>query len=212
MKKCSEIKLTDDERKLLEVLKSQGYESIGKELYPGEECHSGIFGRTRRVQNFLLLDWFDGFDWMDYNDEYEIEKLLNPPHEPKTVWELEKGDTYWLVGHNGKAYWQVYKNSEIDLETRSQGNAFLTKEEAEFEAKRREVVAKVRKYARPFKPNCKNWYPYWDCNDYLISHCFDNAFKSARDYFESAKQIDRAIAEVGEDDFKKYYLGVVEDE
>ena len=208
MKKYSEIKLTDDERKLLEVLKSQGYESIGKELYPGEECHSNIFGRTRRVQNFLLLDWFDGFDWMDYNDEYEIEKLLNPPHEPKTVWELGKSDKYWVLNEYGNVIEYTWRDDDVDKKLRRQGNAFLTEEEAEFEAKRREVVTKVRKYARPFKRGRNQYIPCYDHNSEKIGKYCVGFNQENVDHFDTQEDIYKAIEEVGEEDFKKYYLGV----
>lgn len=206
----SEIKLTDDERKLLEVLKSQEYENIGKELYPGEECHSDVYGRTGRVQDFLLLDWFDGFDWMDYNDEYEIEKLLNPPHEPKTVWDLEDGDVFWAINSRGHVYRDTWSGGDFDVECRNQGNIFLTEEEAKFESKRREVVSMVRKYASPYTRNEPNWYPYYSHSDKKICIDFNDSFQQSYLYFNSQEAIIQAIAEVGKDDFKKYYLGVAE--
>ena len=212
MKKYSEIKLTDDERKLLEVLKSQEYENIGKELYPGEECHSDVYGRTGRVQDFLLLDWFDGFDWMDYNDEYEIEKLLNPPHEPKTVWDLEDGDVFWAINSRGHVYRDTWSGGDFDVECRNQGNVFLTEKEAEFESKRREVVTRLRKHTRLFNLGGENWTPYWSHNRKSIDCTCVSEAQEAQLYFESEEKIKQAIDEVGEDDFKKYYLGVVENE
>lgn len=212
MKKYSEITLNDDERKLLEILKLQGYEQIGKELYPGEENHSGIYGRTRKGQQFLLLDWFNGFNWINYTEEYDIDKLLNPPQEPKTVWELEKGDEYWSVSAAGIVYKETWNNGCPDIDCRSQGNAFLTKEDAEFEVRRREVIAKVRKYARPFKVGNYNWFPCYDYNDDKIYKTCNVSCRAFVDYFDSEEAIDEAINEVGEDDFKKYYLGVTDDD
>ena len=201
MTKYSEIKLTDDERKLLEVLKDNDFTEIKK-------VKGHILGR--RPYNYYYFNWCFWFRWMDDGDEYDIDKLLNPSHEPKTVWELENGDKYWYLDSFGSYSYSDWSDCVSRINQRNQGNVFLTKEEAEFEAKRREVVAKVRKYTRPFKNNCENWYPYWNCNSYLIGCCLDKEFKSAMDYFESNAQIESAINEVGEDDFKKYYLGVVE--
>lgn len=209
MMKYSEIKLTDEEKKILEWFKGQEYNIIGRTTNYG---FLEVLDDAKDIR-CNLKPMRKPFEFIENGEHYEIEKLLNPSHEPKkvTVWDLESGDKYWLVGHNGKAYWQIYKNSEIDLETRSQGNAFLTKEEAEFEAKRREVVTKVRKYSRPFNPNESNWVPYYGYQGVnAICICSEKYFQYGCDYFATSKDIKTAIEEVGEEDFKKYYLGVTE--
>ena len=206
MKKYSEIKLTDEEKNILEWFKGQEYNVIGRTTNYG---FLEVLDDAKDIR-CNLKPMRKPFEFIENGERYEIEKLLNPQHGPKSVWELENGDKYWYLDSFGFYCDSDWSDCVHRIKQRNQGNVFLTKEEAEFEAKRREVAAKVRKYARPFKYNCENWYPYWNFNASLISRCFDNIFKSARDYFESAKQIDRAIAEVGEEDFKKYYLGVTD--
>ena len=175
MMKYSEIKLTDDERKLLEVLKNSGVTEIKRDF-----CGTLI---VRKNQYGTVLQFFDGFDWMDYNDEYEIDKLLNPPHEPKTVWELEKSDKYCVLNEYGNVVEYIWHDDNADKKLRRQGNAFLTREEAKFEAKRREVVTKVRKYARPFKHGGNNWHPFYDHHEKLISACQTESYSQFPDLF-----------------------------
>ena len=112
----------------------------------------------------------------------------------------------------GEVKSEMWNELTIYRDMRSQGNVFLTEEEAEFEAKRREVVTRVRKYARPFALKEQSWFPFFDHLDNKICADFDVYIQSSRYYFASKKDIEDAVAEVGEDDFKKYYLGVVEDE
>ena len=206
MKKYSEIKLTDEEKKILEWFKWQGYTHVGRTI------HDGFVEVIDEVNDILcnLKPMRKPFEFINSDERYEIEKLLNPPHEPKTVCELEDGDAFWCVNPRGFIDKSRWVNIDFDAELRSQGNVFLTEEEAEFEAKRREVVTKVRKYARPFRKIKANFYPYYGYEKDVIDFYFTNYHKSAMDYFSSIEEIKKAIAEVGEEDFKKYYLGVVE--
>ena len=200
--KYSEIKLDDNQKTLLTVFKASGYKIIGNDDMNGLIMSD----HSKAVSLYGLKD----FDWIETNSYYEIDKLLNPPKEPKTVWDLKNGDTYWLINSRGRIYPHEWRNDELDVEYRNQGNVFLTKKEAKFESKRREVVTKVRKYARPFECEGDNWYPYWSYRYKEFDFISDVCIKCNIYYFDSEASIQKAIAEVGEDDFKKYYLGVTE--
>lgn len=207
MKKYCEIELNDDDKKILSILKKIGFTHIAMDI----SDDLAIRMRRNDLESCSMnMKWFKGFDWMDYGDSYEIDKLLNPPHEPKTVWELKEGDEYWSVSAAGIVYKETCNNSCPDIDCRSQGNAFLTEEDAKFEAKRREVVTKVRKYTIPFEYGFDNCSPYWDCDSHKIRTFHEEKSKSPVDYFDSWDDIQKAIDEVGEEDFKKYYLGVTE--
>lgn len=208
MKKYSEITLSDDERKILEVFKNQGYNYVYKTYVEGEREPFVFFRPFKQGPSNPLPKNFNLFDFIEVGEQYDIDKLLNPPHEPKTVWDLKEGDDYWLL--NGMAFIcsEQWNSCCSDLDRRNQGNVFLTKEEAEFERKRREVVTKVRKYSRPFKPCELNYFPYFDHLTLGISYAMIRIAQSNVDYFDSWDDIKKAIDEVGEDDFIKYYLGV----
>ena len=200
MMKYSEIKLDDDEKTLLTAFKADGYKTIGKDFMFGLVMSDGF----RAVSLYVLK----GFDWIETNSYYEIDKLLNPPHEQKTMWDLEYGDVFWAINSRGHVYRDTWSGGDFDVECRSQGNVFLSKEEAKFEAKRREVVTKVRKYARPFVPKEINYYPYYDYQSQKISNTINTYSQLNTYFFADVGNIKKAIEDVGEEDFKKYYLGV----
>lgn len=204
MKKYSEIALSDEEKKVLDWLKSQDYTHIGR------SSNNGFIEAIDNQKGFRvnLKPMRKPFEFIENGERYRIDSLLNPPHEQKTVWDMKDGDAYWMVNTFGAIYKETWKNGFADIDCRNQGNAFLTKEEAEFEAKRREVVAKVKKYARPFIYLEPNWYPYFCRREEEIGVKCEKYIQSAIDYFSSEDDIKQAIDEVGEDDFKKYYLGV----
>ena len=200
------IKLTKNEEELLNVLLNSNYNVIDKDDMWGLRA-TGINGEEEKC---LSLCGLSCFRWVKDDGRYEIEKLLNPPHEPKTVWDLEEGDAFWWVDSCGGVNKDTWENCKPDYDRRNQGNAFMTKEEAEFEAKRREVVTRVRKYARPFKYDSENFFAYFDREyGYIKTSCTDDVYYGIL-YFDSRKTIEQAINEVGEEDFKKYYLGVTE--
>ena len=211
MKKYSDIALSDEEKKNLEWFKEQGYTHVGRTTQYG---FVEVFDENNDIQ-CNLKPMRKPFEFIDNGERYEIEKLLNPPHEPKTVWDLENGDAFWWVDSRGIINKDTWENYQPDYDRRSQGNAFITKEEAEFEAKRREVVAKVRKYTRPYILNELNCFPCYDHRyDQRVEEIcvdFDLGYQESCLYFDSESDIKKAIKEVGEEDFKKYYLGVVED-
>ena len=204
MKKYSGIALTDEEKKILEWFKGQEYTDVfRKDDYDRIAFYDGSTG-TEYITSIR-----NKFYFINVGEYYEIDKLLNPPHEPKTVWDLKKGDAYWWANSHGAVGKDHWNDSYIDDTRRSQGGAFLTEEEAKFEVKRREVVTKVRKYARPFKKEEKNFYPYYVYVNGAIHFNADYCMLPI-DYFATEDDIQRAIDEVGEDDFKKYYLGVTD--
>ena len=210
MKKDSEIKLDNKQKELLKMLLYSGYTT----LKYGDGFGLYATGVTDHGENkALLLSGIvepNAFDWVKEDEPCEIAKLLNKPYEPETVWDLKDGDEYWWVISYGEVSKDTWNDYCTDYKRRNQGNAFLTKEEAKFEVKRREMVTRLRKHTRPFKVGGENWTPYWSHTRKSIDfNCVSEA-QEAQLYFESKEKIKQAIAEVGEEDFKKYYLGVTE--
>lgn len=139
MMKYSEIKLNDNQKTLLKVLKASGYKSIGNDDMNGLVMSDG----SRAVSLYGLK----AFDWIETNSYYEIDKLLNPPQD-KTVWDLKKGDVFWWISSSGFIYKDRWDNSSFDIGCRNQGNIFLTEEEAQIEVRRREVCTTVKKWGK----------------------------------------------------------------
>ena len=148
-------------------------------------------------------------NWEDIKEL--IAQKTEAEQKPKTIWDLKTKDEeeYHRLYHNGAIVLCAFSSS-MDRLFRYLGNAFLTKEEAEFMKERRSIEAIMRKYSRPFVDGKTNYFLacsrdskavvvdyYWNI-DYGIP-CFESK--------EIAQQV---INEIGEDRLKKYWFGVKE--
>lgn len=147
--------------------------------------------------------------------EYRIEKI---PHKPKSVWDLKENDEYYYIDIYGNvdittfgagSCWADKKMIEI-------GNAFLTKEEAEFEAERRKCEGILLKYGTRDMINigginARKYFIVYNNYHNVISISFNQCAQSQGTiYFKSAKLARKAIEECGEDRLKKYVFNVKE--
>lgn len=154
-------------------------------------------------------------EYGDYIVKDGFMDFLEKP-KPKTIWDLKDGDKYFYIDSVGGFPNMTWNNDEYDVLIRNQGNVFLTKEEAEFEKKRREVYTTVKRYAHEFSKEEWNdtkinkYYACYNYKDHSIIKGFNSHVSNSKLYFQTVADIDKAIAAVGEEDFKKYYLGVKE--
>ena len=133
--------------------------------------------------------------------------------KPKNIWDLKKedGEEYYVLWTDGSTGRLIF-NSQGDEVLREVGNAFLTREEAEFELERRKIEAIMKKYSKPFEKGKRNYYIYYA---YARDKILIDIYYSVSDgipYFESEKIAQKAIDEIGEDRLKKYCFGVENDE
>lgn len=95
----------------------------------------------------ILTDWFE-----------EI------PEEPKTVGNIQVGDRYHFINSCRDIECEAWGNTLLDRGRRAHGNCYLTREEAEKEAKWLEARAILKHDMKGFKPNyeqqgvCVYWY------------------------------------------------------
>lgn len=128
---------------------------------------------------------------------------------PKSIWDLKAkdGDKYYYISLEGGIGQGVF-NTIHDEWIRSKGDAFLTREEAEFELERRKIEAIMKKYSRPFKYKKCNYYMVYDkrCNkiEFLENHYVYNGLS----YFESEKIAQKVIDEIGKDRLIEYWFMV----
>ena len=152
--------------------------------------------------------------------EYEVkEGFLNQLEKPKpkTIYDLKDGDKYYGITDGGGTFFSIWENSGNNKKHIEIGNVFLMEEEAEFEFERLKVIAKLKKYARPFFDKKNNFFiAYWHENKEIY---FDYHEMSQFDilYFNNEEEIKEAIKKVGNGDYvkglelvKKYYLKVEE--
>lgn len=126
---------------------------------------------------------------------------------PKTVWDLKEGDTYYVISGYGEVLETTWKYN-IDSNSRKIGNAFLTKEEAEFEVERRKVETEMIRLGgrRKFKFDGDNYGIYYCDGINVVYYC--NIVYQGLIYFDTTKDAHDAIEKIGEDRLKKYIFGV----
>lgn len=161
--------------------------------------------------SFAKDKYFYNVEWEhdDYLDEIH-EDLLEPYVEkPKTVWDLQNGDTYYVVDYNDmNAFKIVFYNDEIDLNHRELGNCFLTKEEAESELERVKIEAEMIRLGgrRKFDINHDNYVIYYGDGIRVSFNCC--TMYQGLIYFDTRHEAENAIKKIGEYRIEKYIFGV----
>ena len=132
--------------------------------------------------------------------------------KPKTIWDLDtvnRVEEYYYITEDGEIE-TTYFDSFYDEKIRSLGNAFLTSEEAEFEAERRRVEAIIRKYSRPFKSGEFNCMVKYDTDNNMVFTSVARFHDLGVPVFASEEIAQKVIDEIGEDRLKKYWFRVTE--
>ena len=156
--------------------------------------------------------------------EQQIEKLKQQIKELKLVkvadkggrWRPELDEWYWTVYDTGRCGNCNWDNDSIDKWRYLTGNCFKTEEEAEEYRKQIEYTARYKNYIEEHSEpiywnNGFQWkyYAIVNCNKGEIDTDESNNWKRQGVIYASSKQvIEDAIKEIGEDNFKKYVLGV----
>lgn len=146
-------------------------------------------------------------NWEDIKEL--IAQKAEAEQKTKTIWDIDinsNAEYYCLCvdGNIDKSLFSCY----IDEDTRDIGNAFLTKEEAEFEFERRKVEAIMRKYGRLFKVGEENWYIAYHHDKKDFSVTAYSVVDYGVPYFESKEVVQKVIDEIGGDRLKKYWFGI----
>lgn len=145
-------------------------------------------------------------NWEDIKEL--IVKKTEAEQKPKTIWDLEEGDSeeYYFICFDGDITLGNF-SSCFSEKVRDIGNAFLTREEAEFEIERRKIEVIMRKYSRPFKNGMNNYCIFfYACESIRVGTLW--AFNSGIPCFETKEIAQKIIDEIGEDRLKKYWFGV----
>ena len=152
-----------------------------------------------------------------------VNKILSEmfSFESKTEkdWEMkcpyEVGDEYWIICDSGEFEKVIWNDYNLDKEVFIAGNAFLTREAAELEAKRRNLLTRFRAFS---DERNGDWKPNWRKNDakyyFYISSTdgeigindiyFYETFPLFG-YFKNEKDAERAIELFG-DEIKKLFI------
>ena len=148
-------------------------------------------------------------NWEDIKDL--IVKKVEAEQKPKSIWDLETKDSkeYYRIEASGGIE-ESYFDATYDEYVREVGNAFLTREEAEFELERRKVEAIIRKYSKPFEDGKPNYVlVYNHSSKTTIVDCY-RFMDCSSPCFESKEIAQKVIDEIGRNKLKKYWFGVTE--
>lgn len=143
-------------------------------------------------------------EYIELNGEREIvdiealEKCLEPK-KPKTIYDIKKGDPYFILNINGDISAEVWDDYELEKPYRSMGMAFLTEEEAEIRKKMLLFEEELIKHGgrREFRKNkCNHYISFYEPNKLrLCNSCFvhiDNEI-----YFDTEEQLKKAVKAIG---------------
>ena len=137
-----------------------------------------------------------------------IAKKAEAEQKPKTIWDLDtvnRVEEYYYITEDGEIE-TTHFDSFYDERIRSLGNAFLTEEEAGFEAERRKVEAIMRKYSRPFKSGEYNYVVVCDTENNIILVQVAQFHYSGTPVFASREVAEKVVDEIGKDRLIKYWF------
>lgn len=150
-----------------------------------------------------------------------LNKLFYPKEDEwKMKCPYKIGDNYWIICDSGEFEKVIWNDYNLDKEVFIAGNAFLTREAAELEAKRRNLLTRFR----AFRDECNgDWQINWNKNEakyYLYKSnmtddilCNDIYFYetfSLFGYFKNQEDAERAIELFG-DEIIELYVNVEEE-
>lgn len=143
----------------------------------------------------------------------ELKEELNKPESK--VWKPKLNDIYYTILNYGIISSSKWNDDAIDNIRYAIGNCFRTQEEAEFEVERLRVTAELKRFAEEHNEpidwnNSKQskYYIAFGADDSSICYGFAILVKRNDIYFSSKELAQQAVAEIGEERIKKYYLGI----
>lgn len=147
-------------------------------------------------------------------EKLEAEKI-EEPQQPKR-WRPKNGQIYWLLDRYGNVEDTTWNTDSYDVWQHLSGNCFETKGEAEEYKKKIEYTAIYKNYIEEHNgpldwtnTNQPKFLADFNCESHEIEVSRYSHYKQQGTIYASSEQIIwLAIAEIGEDNFKKYVLEV----
>jgi len=141
----------------------------------------------------------------------EVKQMIKEDNQGqvKSIWDLKTKDEeeYYRLYNNGTIVLTTFESS-MDRLFRYLGNAFLTKEEAEFMKERRSIEAIMRKYSRPFVDGKTNYFLACSRDSKAVVVDYYWNIDYGIPCFESKEIAQKVIDEIGKDKLKKYWFRV----
>lgn len=156
---------------------------------------------------FELVD-FTAEDW----------KIYKEPDEPNKSWEPKEGDTIFYITETGRVISGTFlsllpsDNAKVLF-----NNAFQTREEAEHMLKKIKIINKLRELSNINFNDTSGEAHYAIAYDsevneitFNVSHYYK--YLPFNIYFATKEALKKAVETIGEDNLKKYYFDIVEED
>lgn len=152
-------------------------------------------------------------EYIEINGEREIvdiealEKCLEPK-KPKTIYDIKKGDPYFILTLDGAIFKDEWYDWESEKAMRSMGFTFLTEEETEARKKMLMIEEELirlggRREFKLLKDNYSNL--FWPEKN-SISYSNSSRCVQSEIYFDTQEQLKEAIKQIGEQRIIDEYL------
>lgn len=144
--------------------------------------------------------------------------LVEKANAPKNkAWKPLIGETYYFLFSEGDVAKDLGGFNPVVQNRYALGNCFRTKEEAQFEANRLKVLAQWKRLSiesgeadNPWDNKHEHYYVFYEYKSGKLLYNNNRITQCTNVHFASEKAIENAIKVVGEENIKRYILGVKE--
>ena len=161
-------------------------------------------GEERTKCMFEIAD-FTAEDWKIYQEN------------PTQMWKPQADETYYSIDNSGIILGT--NNAEFDMDRRAieLGNCFKTKEKALHMLKKIKIINKLRELSNINFNDTSNKAHYAiaydaETNEIASTVSFYYKYLPFNIYFATKEDLKKAVETIGEDNLKKYYFDIVEEE
>lgn len=135
----------------------------------------------------------------------ELKKSKNGFEPTPKDWKPKCGEKYWTAYYNLNPTFFICDEREISKNIIKYNRIFKTKEECQLYC---DVQRAFMDASREFKYNSNNYYIWYDHVNKKIKHDCLFSVQHKDIYFDSEEAVQNLIDKFGEENIKRYYLGV----
>lgn len=135
----------------------------------------------------------------------ELKKSKNGFEPTPKDWKPKCGEKYWTAYYNLNPTFFICDEREISKNIIKYNRIFKTKEECQLYC---DIQRAFRDASREFKYNSNNYYIWYDHVNKKIKHDCLFSVQHKDIYFDSEEAVQNLIDKFGEENIKRYYLGV----
>lgn len=135
----------------------------------------------------------------------ELKKSKNGFGPTPKDWKPKRGEKYWTAYYNLNPTFFICDEREISKNIIKYNRIFKTKEECQLYC---DIQRAFRDASREFKYNSNNYYIWYDHVNKKIKHDCLFSVQHKDIYFDSEEAVQNLIDKFGEENIKRYYLGM----